>query len=366
LTVLGRRPRWLLGDYITGAIVDPRARGFFHDRPRNAIWGYSVGVDLIPSPSGVWCVEANLNSGAYEYYDEEEWRNWGYYGDLDRILQTAKDLGMANLWWHGADWAQLPPHMVTAVHEKGRANGLGVFLLEDYKVRASKGLPKDLPRPGKRLTSPTSPPEGTLVIRRNSYGVGSDWVVADKDPFTRGIDAALREVGESRCRVPLMTLAPPQLPPLRDDGLPNLVYKYTGFGWGEAVHFMRVSDTAQALAIARRLDREVGNNPPGLFQPFVCSHLLPGRRIYDVRCEILVTPLGARFISAVQRESTRAIPTEQGEGLITTKGVFTSNSSTGGEAHPVKLEEGHEVREAALAVGEALMRLLSRGFETVR
>ncbi|MFC1660073.1 hypothetical protein ACFL3S_01225 [Gemmatimonadota bacterium] len=365
LTALGRRPRWLLGDYLTAVRVDPRARGFHHDRGRNVVWGYAVGVDLIPSPQGVWCVEANLNSGAYEYQKPDDWDEWDQSEALEQMFETAKELGVRTLWWHGADWGQIQPHMMSVLQEKARLVGMDVVAREDYKVPATQDFPEGLPRPGKRLTSPIDAPNGTLVIRRNSYEVGTDWVVSNKDPFTRGIDAALREAGDQRCRIPTMTLRPPDLPVLSDDGLPNLVYKYPGFAWGHGVHFMRVRETAEAISIARKLDREVGNNPPGLFQPFVCSHLLPGRRIYDVRCELLVTPLGVTFISAFKRESSRGIPTELAEGLVSARGVFTSNSATGGTSSIVYPPEGDEVRDAAVAVGEAMIRLLSRGFETV-
>jgi hypothetical protein len=162
-----------------------------------------------------------------------------------------------------------------------------------------------------------------------------------------------------------MTRLPPELPPLLDDGLPNLVYKYPGSWGGYGVYFMRVRDQDQAIAIARQLDREEGNNPPGLFQPFVCSRFLPGRRIYDVRCEMLVTPVGIRRTLTLRRESTQAIPKETNDGLFTSKGVFTSNMETGGTGTPLPPDEEEGIGPAAVAVSEALVRLLSRGFETV-
>ncbi|MFC1662231.1 hypothetical protein ACFL3S_12410 [Gemmatimonadota bacterium] len=364
LAALGRRPRWLLGDYLTAVRVDPRARGFFHDQARNVIWGYSVGIDLIPSPNGVWCVEANLNSGAYDYRDEEDWKTSRVEEKVERIVGFARDLGVENVWWYGADEVPIPPQLKLALEETARSMGLNMVVWEDYKIPSLPGFPPGMSPPRKRLTSPTEVPENTLLIRRNDYEVGSDWVVSDKEPFTRGLDSALRWAKDRRCRVPTMTLMPGDLPDLSDEGLPNLVYKYPGFAWGEAVYFMRVDNVSEALAIARRLDREVGNNPPGLFQPFVCSRLLPGRRVYDVRCEMLVTPLGANYSYAYQRESSKPIPKVLEEGLFPAKGVFTANISQGGTGGTVDLPEGDEVLEAAVAVGEGLVRLLSRGFVT--
>ncbi|MFC1660070.1 hypothetical protein ACFL3S_01210 [Gemmatimonadota bacterium] len=365
LAMLGRRPRWLLGDYLTDVRVDPRARGFFHDRGRNVIWGYSVGIDLIPAPDGVWCVEANLNSGAFEFEKEEDWDLFDGDGAVERMLQAAKNQGVSTVWWHGVDGGNIHPKLLEALEEKARALGLDLILREDYLIPFAEGFPAGTSLPGKRLMSPQDPPENTLVIRRNDYYVGSDEILSNKEPFIRGIGAALEESGDQRFRVPAMTREPEILTPLSDDGLPNLVYKYPYFAWGHGVFFMRVRNADEAVAIARRLDRERGN-PPGLFQPFVCSRLLPGRRVFDVRCEMLITPRGVSYITAFKRESNQPIPNELDEGLVSAKGVFTANTSTGGTSSLMDLDEGDEIRDAAMAVGEAVVRLLSRGFETER
>ncbi|MFC1660072.1 hypothetical protein ACFL3S_01220 [Gemmatimonadota bacterium] len=364
LAALGRTPRWLLGDFATEVRVDPRARGFFHDRGRNVIWAYGVGVDLIPTHDGVWCVEANLNTGTFYDEGDEIWELYDPARAIERIAQRTKELGLETLWWEHKDWNALEPRLLRTIGEKAEAAGLNLIVRQDFRLRIAKGLPESLPRPLFRLVSPTDVPENTLVFRRNTFSVGSDRVVSDKEPFTRGVDAELRRAGDRRCRIPAMSRMPGSLSPLSDDGMPNLVYKYPGLWGGLGVHFMRVSTADQALDIAGRLDRDVGNNPPGLFQPFVCSRLLPGRRVYDVRCELLISPLGATFISAEKRESSQSIPEDLGEGLVSARGVFTSNTTSGGTYSWVDLAEGDEVREAALAVGEALVRLLSRGFVT--
>jgi hypothetical protein len=361
LTGLGRLPRWLLGDYLTGVRVDPRARGFYHDRGRNVIWAYSVGVDLIPSNDGVWCVEANLSSGAFQ---EDGWEELETDRAIERLFLAVREMGVETLWWHGMDWFPVHPRLTHALTKTARAAGMKIIIQEDFRIPAPAEFPDGLPRPQKRLMSPTHPPENTLVFRRNDYRVGSDWVVSDKEPFIRSIGTSLREAGDERCRVPAMTLTPTTLLPPTDDGMPNLVYKYPNSEWGFGVHFMRVSEPAHAVAIARQLDRETGN-PPGLFQPFVTSRLLPGRRVYDIRCELMISPLGVEIIYWDRRESQQSIPPVLEEGLVRDKGVYNSNIATGGEGAPMDPAEEDELRDAALAVGEGLVRLLSRGFETV-
>jgi hypothetical protein len=360
LAALGRRPRWLLGDYLEDVGVDPRARGFFHDDARNVTWGYSIGIDLIPSHDGVWCVEANLNTGAY--YDGYR-HLWNSTAAIEGLFQAAEELKAETVWWHGMDRSRISPWLMQTLEDMAGSAGMDVIIREDFRARPRDDFPPGILPPQKRLMSPTVVPKNTLVVRRNCYGVGSDFVVSNKEPFIRGMQAELLAAGDTRCRVPPMTKYPPKVEPPRAVGLPNLVYKYPDASQGMGVFFMCVADPEQAVNIARRLDRERGE-PPGLFQPFVCSRILPGRRVYDVRCELIVTPLGARKVLGIRRESTQAIPREIGLGLFPSDGVFTSNMSTGGRTAPLGPSEEQEIEDAALAVGEALVRLLSRGFRT--
>lgn len=360
LAAVGRAPRWLLGDYADSVPVDPKARGFFRNKGRNVVWGYLIGIDLIPSPDGIWCVEANLNTAAYNDHYKDLWDAEGAIG---RVFRTAKEWGFQTLWWHDQDLREVSPWLMATLLENGSVFGLNVIVQEDYRVPPRPGFPPGLARPGKRLTSPSRVPENTLVVRRNSYGVGSDFVISNKEPFIRGMDFELRKAGDKRCKVPAMTRMPPSPLPSPVEGLPNLVYKYPGFGKGEGVFFLRARDQAHAVALARGLDQEMGE-PPGLFQPFVLSRLLPGRRVYDVRCELLVTPLGFSQVLGLRREASKSIPESVGDGIVPNLGVFTSNLATGGKSVPIPPEEVEQIAGATKAIGEALVRLLSRGFIT--
>ena len=126
---------------------------------------------------------------------------------------------------------------------------------------------------------------------------------------------------------------------------------------------MKARDTSHALTLAREIDRRTGE-PPGLFQPFTCSRLLEGRRIFDVRTEIFLSPLGTWYLVAFRREGSRPLPEDLPEGVFPTTGVFTSNLSTGGVMSAVREDEERELRDAALAVGDALRTVLERTFQT--
>jgi hypothetical protein len=340
--------------------VDPRARGFFHDLERNVVWGYLIGIDLIPTHHGVQCVEANLNTGAYQ---EESRHLWDARGALERVFGFAKKLGMKSVWWHGMDWSPTSLWLKATLEEMGREKGLKVEIRQDFRVPPRKGLPKVGSRPKRRLTSPERVPPDTLVVRRNTHGVGPDFLIGDKEPFARSMRAALAQAGETDCHIPEMTRTPGQLHPASDEGLPNLVYKYPDSGKGKGVFFMKVRSPEHAVALARELDEKHGHGP-GLFQPFFCSRLLPGRRVYDVRCEVLLTPLGNRRVLGLRREAAQSIPEVLPDGLVSSVGVFTANMSTGGSVAPLTSDDLPEIEAGTAAVAQGLASSLEETFVT--
>ena len=158
-----------------------------------------------------------------------------------------------------------------------------------------------------------------------------------------------------------MARTPSQVPEPVSPGLPNLVYKYPDSFAGKGVFFLKARDGEHAVALARELDRRHGE-PPGMFQPFTCTHLLENRRVYDIRVEILVSPLGIWYLGAMRRESTRSLPEELPYGVASSAGVFASNLHRGGAMRPVPRQEEEEVRAAASVVGQAMQRILERTF----
>jgi hypothetical protein len=361
LATMGYQPSWLLADYLTGVRVDPRCRGFFADRERNVVFGYLIGIDLIPAPNGIWCVEANLNTA----FNDDRRKVLNPEPAVEVLVRSGQEFGASRVVWMDMDWAESPWWLIADLKEEAQAAGLGWEIREGVRILHRSVRPPGVPKPKKRLMAPVHPPRDTLFLRRNTYNVGTDLFVADKGPFTRGVIEALEARGEEKVRVPEMSKDPGKVfsPPSQD--LPNLVYKYPSLGKGSGVYFMRVATPDEALPIARSLDRNTGE-PPGLFQPFICSRLLPGRRVYDIRAELLITPFGARHAFSIRREASRPLPSHVDPGLVEGAGVFTSNLATGGRFAPLDPREEEEVREAALALGDALIQALNATFETIQ
>lgn len=360
LHALGWTPHWLLGDYATGVTVDSRCRGFHYQRDRNVTFGYLLGLDLLPSNDGFWCVEANLSTA----FNEERRDILDPEPAIEVLLQTAEELGARHVQWYGPEWTKTAWWLVQELQETAERTGIDARIFHGYRFPKTGPVPPGLRWPERFVTLPNDQPPDTVVLRRNAYPVGSDHLVSDKGPFTRSVQAQLTASGDDRVRVPAMSTDPADAFSEPVEGLPNLVYKYPWEGKGEGVHFLKVATPGEATALARRLDGESGKSP-GLFQPFVCPRILPGNRIYDIRCEVFVTPHGVKHVFSTRREAMQPLPETLDYGLVEQKGVFTSNLSTGGRFWHVDPSEAEGTKQAALAVGEAIVDALNHTFRTI-
>lgn len=355
LAALGRTPQWLLGDFAEGVHVDPRARGYWVNEARKVTYGYMVGLDLMPTPQGICCLEANLQSGIYD----DQRKVLGGNPFLEGILEAARAHGARRVLWLEGHHGELRTWMVTESQQLERAEDFPFEILEHPCMPSRRSLPSGVSPPNRWRLDPWVP-DRSLLVRRNEFPVGSDFVINHKESFIRALGAALEKENQTRVYVPPMTRVPLHVPEPQGPGLPNLVYKYPESMAGAGVFFLRARNTEHALALARELDRR-HQEPPGLFQPFLCSLLLEGRRVCDVRAEIFISPLGTWYLSSFKREAARSVPECIPEGLVSERGVFTSNNSTGGFLSRIGREE-EEFRSAALTVGDALRKALEDTF----
>jgi hypothetical protein len=358
LVALGRGPSWLLGDFVQGVEVDPRARGYYLDAARNVVFGYHVGMDLMPTAEGMICLETNLQIGIGDYRLPVQPEN----PVADGVLEAALDLRARRVLWLEGHRAPLPHWMMQELTERGRALGIQVEFLEDPRVGRRRTAPRESGVPN-RASWVGWVPDDTLVMRRNEFPVGPDFVINDKEPSIRALHAVLTETGETRVKVLPQTRVPADPLESAGEGLPNLVYKYPDSMSGLGVYFMKVGESSRAVALARELDRRTGEKP-GLFQRFVLSDLMPGGRVFDYRAEILLTPPGVWFLGAFRREASLPHPDRVPDGIVDAPGALTSNYSRGGILSRVEGDDLQRVEEAALAVGNALRTALSRTFRT--
>ena len=357
---LGKDPDWLMAGYATAVRVDPRCRGFHLDRARNIVWGYLLGIDVVPTPSGVICHEANLDAGLSGRMRKGYWDEDPIPKGLEAL---ASDAGFRNIVWMSGVNQPIDPWFYGELRRILTGAGLDIQVLEDEQAPVRHDLPSDLPVPGRAPFAPENPEPNTLVVRARDLKVGPDALMVDKKCFAQAVGTDLQRTGESRVRVLPGRRHPPQVSLPEDPGLPNLVYKYPLGGKGEGVFFLRVRDREQAIKLGREIDGRTGRTG-GVFQPWVCSPLLPGRRIYEFRTIILVTPVGVRFLGARRRETVTPLPDTLPEGIVEDRRPFIITGYFENISVPRDPALEGPVAAASLAVAESLARLLKRGFVT--
>ena len=204
---------------------------------------------------------------------------------------------------------------------------------------------------------------GTLVIKAEDLKAGPDFVLTNKISFAQAIGTDLEESGDGRAKVLPHTKIPPLVPLPEDPGLPNLVYKYPESAKGRGVFFLRTGDRNRAAELGREIDRRTGLSG-GIFQPWVCSPVLSGRRIYEFRAIILVTPMGVRFLGARRRETVHPLPDSLPEGIVEDRKPFIITGFFDNITVPRDPSLEGPIEAASLAVGESVARVISRVFVT--
>ena len=353
LTALERDPHWLVGGFARGVRSDPRARSLYHDPSANVVFGHQIGIDLIDTPEGLFCTEANLQPGLDSPIAAE------LIGDVmvDGIVGAAVDQGARRILWMEADRLPLARWTLTKLHESVRRAGLSLDVFEDPCMPPHVDAPPEGQR-SRRWPHRVRPPHNSLVVRRNSFEVGADFAISNKEPFIRGVGRIL--AAEARVRTLPMTRHPGDVALPSDPGLPNLVYKYADSFHAQGVFFMRARDAEHALAMARELDRQHGE-PPGLFQPFKPPRFLEDRRVFDLRALILVTPIETRYLGAVRNEQSNVIPERASEGILERK-LFVPKGNLGSSGQPLDPELEGRCRDATIAIGDAIRQLVHEGF----
>ena len=86
--------------------------------------------------------------------------------------------------------------------------------------------------------------------------------------------------------------------------------------------------------------------------------------MFEFRSLVLVSPLGTRWMGAFRRTTEAPLPRTLPEGLVEDPTPYIRTGIYGARLSP--MEEGDEtpVREASLALGDAIIRVLERGFVT--
>jgi hypothetical protein len=101
-----------------------------------------------------------------------------------------------------------------------------------------------------------------------------------------------------------------------------------------------------------------------MFQTYIPSSLLDGRRLSIARAQVLATPVGIEFLSAHRVVSNRPVPESLGEGHVQDSRPFIVNYSLDSEHALMPPDEERRVSKAAVSVARALCWAVESRFQT--
>ena len=319
LRAAGLDPRSLVVYYARGLAQPPGYRGFWHDPKRNVTVGSILGVDLLPAADGFWYLESNLNpairAARTALYENDD----PFVVNLCRFAQEGRYRRLVVVLPNNQ---RLDPIMAGRYEKESAARRIRLTLLETrtYPDRTTT-----------ELQVPESLEPDTLVVRLRLYGTNLDGVFHSKKGTHRALRIYQERSGDRDVR-----LAPTSDDPLASEyeptrPFPNLVYKMER-DMGNGLVFLK----APSLENARELvTREIERRRPdkwsdrlsertarlvdddhGVFQPYIIGSMLEGRRLYYVRAHVLLTPVGAQYLSAHRIVGSTPVPAELRDGIV--------------------------------------------------
>jgi hypothetical protein len=338
--------------------------GYWHDASRHSTVGVVLGIDFIVNDEGVWFVESNLNPGLME----ERSRLYATDPFVTNLTRFARQNGYASMVFLACNDVPIDDLMAARLEAAAPAAGLRATVLED-RYAPQRRLPQTFLVP---------PPEArTLVVRSKMFHTALDALFHHKTLSFHAIESYQRAFGDRDVRLPPTSM--PETTAMQGP-FPNLVCKFPERDQGQGVFFLRVPSLARARSIVAdttemnrhsvaniwtklRYRFKLEEQAP-MFQAYVPSSLLEGRRLSIARAHVLATPVGIEFLSAHRIVSNRAVPESLAEGLVTDPAPFIVNYSLDSEHALMPAEEERVVEKAALSVARALCWAVESRFQT--
>ncbi len=353
--------------YAQGIPQPPAYRGLWHDEERHNTIAMVVGIDLVPLSNGWLVVETNP-SAAQKFHGLLPYDPYNPF--IAHLLEFAVENCYQRLVIMNNDSEGMDPQLARQYLESAQKCGIALKIYE----RAS--VPSTCTAFERCAEVPQFEGEGTLVVQFRSYKTSLDFLFDDKRESLRAL-ATYRD----RCADHALCLSLTSSEPIlgygnSDEPFPTVVYKLRELDYGRGVFFLKAhslehaqSLVAETVKRTRSIDlptwvlRRV-HTRPGVFQPYYRGPLLPERRLYIVRSHILVSTVGAKFLSAHRIVSGHSVPEQLPHGIVLDPRPYIVNRPLGGRLELLSKEEDEGVMRANLAVARALAWAASYGFLT--
>ena len=155
----------------------------------------------------------------------------------------------------------------------------------------------------------------------------------------------------------------------------ELTYKLPELDDGEGVLFLKARSAAHAREIVCEAARSAAPKTPidriylslrdrqGIFQQYVKTPFVDDRRLFKTRAYVLMTPLGARYLSSQRTICAKPVPAQLPFGVCD-GGPFLVSYRPGSRWVLTPPEDEERLRAAALGVARGLSEALEHGFRT--
>jgi hypothetical protein len=102
----------------------------------------------------------------------------------------------------------------------------------------------------------------------------------------------------------------------------------------------------------------------GIFQQYVKTPFIDDRRLFKTRAYVLMTPVGARFLSAQRTICAKPVPAILPFGVVQDPAPFLVSYRPGSRWVLPPPDEEKRIERAALGVARGLSAALEHGFQT--
>jgi len=369
LRAAGLDPRSLVVYYARGLAQPAGYRGFWHDPGRNVTVGSILGVDLLPAADGLWYLESNLNPAVRPARTALYEKDDPFVVNLCRFAQEGRYRRLIVVLPNNQ---RIDPIMAGRYDKECAARGIRLTLLENaYMPRSHHD---------QTFRVPESLEPDTLVVRLKLYGTNLDGVLHSKKGTQRALRIYQERSGDRDVR-----LAPTSDDPLAGDydptrPFPNLVYKMPDRDRGTGIVFLKASSVENARElVTREIERtepdkwserlsarasRLFDDQHGIFQPYIVGSMLEGRLLYYVRAHVLLTPVGAQYLSAHRIVGSTPVPAELPDGIVRDLAPYFWKFVTGARFTLPSPEEEAAAMKAALGVARGLSAAAEHGFQT--
>lgn len=368
LQAVGIEPRILAAAYVRNAPQPPETVAFWHDQKRLYTVGVVVGIDFIVNDEGVWFVESNLNAGLTDQ------RSRLYETDpfVANLVKFATDRGYTSLTFLACNDFSVDDIMADRIESTAKAAGLKARVFED-RFAPKRRLPQT-------FLVPPMKSDRTLVVRSKMFHTSLDALFHHKILSRYALDAYQRQFQDyDACLPPTGDAALPETM-VMNGPFPNAVCKFPERDQAQGVIFMKVSSRAQAQEILSDLSEmnrhsianvwtklryrfNLEENTP-IFQTYVPSSLLDGRRLSIARAHVFASPAGIEYLSAHRVVSNVPVPETLEEGIVKDATPFIVNYSLNSFHAPIPVEEELRVRRAAMSVAQGLCWSVQSHYQT--